>query len=130
MSVDEVNGMQQLYTIASPGDLLIDVEDGAPWQFQQAEQFDYLTLADTLPHDLASANVDGLAQFIVNRTDHPTYLIITRSQAATLESSSSFPPNTLHLFEQAMIASGYFQLVYSNPDAQIYLFVPQPARQT
>ncbi len=126
MSVDEVKGMQQLYRLASPGDLFIDVEDGAPWQFQQVEQFDYVTLADTLPQELAPPNIDALAEFIKNRTQHHAYLIITRSQSATLESTSSLPSNTLQKFEKAMVTSGYFTLVYSNRDAQIYLFVPRP----
>jgi hypothetical protein len=128
MSVDEVTGMRQLYRLASPGALFVDVDDGAPWQFQQIEQFEYLTLMDTLPQDLAPPNIGALAEFIKNHTDHPAYLIITRSQAATLESTSGLPSNALNKFERAILTSGYFTLVYSNPDAQIYRFVAQPAR--
>ena len=126
MSVDEVAGMQQLYRLASPGDLFVDVAESTPWQFQQLEQFEYLTLADTLPQDLAPPKVDAIAKFIKNHTDHHAYLIISRSQAAALESTSGLPSNTLTHFERAIVASGYFTLVYSSPDAQIYLFIAQP----
>jgi hypothetical protein len=126
MSVAEVAGMRQLYRLASPGDLLVDVSEGAPWKFQQLEQFDYMTLLDTIPKDLAPPNVIAIAAHIRHDTKHTAYLIITRSQAATLESTTDLTPEALDRLESALVGSHEFKLIYHNQDVRIYVFTGGP----
>ncbi len=122
MTYAEVAGVQQLYKIAQPGSIFIEGTNGAPWQFQDYEKYNTFVLTDTLLNAVAGSNVAAISQFIRLQKHTYAYLLFTRSQEATLESSFGQAPGTLYRLEQALLASGQYELVYSNPDAQILLF--------
>jgi hypothetical protein len=122
MTYAEVAGVHHLYAVAQPGSIFIEGTDGTPWQFQDYEKYNTFVLTDTLLSAVASSNAAAITQFIRHQKYTNAYLIFTRSQEATLESSFGQAPGTLYRLEQALIATGQYQLVYSNPDAQILLF--------
>jgi hypothetical protein len=49
------------------------------------------------------------------------YLILTRSQKNYAESLLGWAPGTWENFENGIINSKKFTLLYSNPDAEVYL---------
>jgi O-antigen/teichoic acid export membrane protein len=125
MTYNEVNGVRYLYSIAPPNSTFIEGWDGAPWQFQDFEKYNTYSLTDVLPDAVPDANVNAIIQFIQSK-EHAhaqTYMLFTRSQKATAEMTSGLPPGALDNLENAMLASGHFRLVYSNPDAQILLYI-------
>lgn len=126
MTNNEVNGVRYLYSIAPPNSTFIEGWDGSPWQFQDFEQYNTYSLTDVLPNAVPDANVSAIIQFIKNK-EHAhaqTYILITRSQRATAEMTSGLAPDALDNLANALIASGHFQLIYHNPDAQILLYMP------
>src|SRR5262249_32764212 len=96
---------------------------GTPWQFQEFEQYPLLVLTDTVLNAVAHRDVAAITQFIRSQEHTAAYLIFTRRQEATIEAAYDFAPATLDRLEQALMASGRYKLIYSNPDAQILLFM-------
>jgi len=125
MTYAEVDGARYLYSIAPPNSLLIKGwSDAGPLQFQDFEKYT-ITSLDTVPSNaVTSQNVNAIVQFIESQKYADTYLIITRSQKAAAELFSGLPPGTLDRLEGALLRSGKFELMYSNPDAQILKYVP------
>ena len=121
MTNNEIAGVSQLYRIAPRNSLLLAAWEGVPWQFQDYEQYDYDILEDDAPNLIETLNINALVQFIENRGAPKTYLIITRSQEATAE-NNGLSPSMLPQFERELRASNHFVEVYSNVDAQIFLF--------
>lgn len=123
MTYAEVAGIHHLYSIAQPGSLLIAGTDGTPWQFQDFEKYDLLVLTDSSPDIVARQDVAAITQIITNEGHPHVYLIFTRSQEATLESTYGLPSGALDRLERVLIASGQYRLIYTNPDAHILLFM-------
>ncbi len=123
MTNAEVGGVHYLYSIAPPNSLLLDGSDGTPWKFQDLEKYDYKTLIQILPDAVATKNVDAIVRYIQSENSPNVYLIFTRSQKAAFDSTSGLPPGTLDQLEDALLTSGKFKLVYSNPDAQIFEYL-------
>jgi hypothetical protein len=117
----ELAGVRHLYSIAPKGSMLIAGWDGTPWQFQDIEQYDTEVLGDNLLNAIVTKNVGAVVQFIENARPPRAYLIFTRSQKATAR-IDGLPPGTLDQFEHTLLTSREFALVYSNIDAQIFLF--------
>ncbi len=124
MTYAEVDGVHYLYSIAPPNSLLISGWDNGPLQFQDYEKYNSVSLADLSPNAITKQDVNVIVQFIESQTYSDTYLIITRSQKAALDLSSGLPPGALDRLEHALLRSGKFKLIYSNPDAQIFKYVP------
>lgn len=123
MTYAEVAGVHHLYSIAQPGSIFIAGTDGAPWKFQDYEKYDLFSLTDSLLNAVTNRNVAAITQFIRSQKHTTAYLIFTRSQEATLESTFGAVPGTLDRLENALIVSGQYKLIYSNPDAHILLFI-------
>jgi hypothetical protein len=124
MTVNEVTGVRAMYDMAPSGSLFVGAWQGAPWQFKDYEKYTLDTLFDTpqLNDFLLQRNVSGLAQFM-QKAKQPQgngYLLFTRSESVTYEATSGEPPADMAQFEQSVRTSGYFILVYSNPDTQIF----------
>ncbi len=122
MTSAEVAGVQYLYSMAQPGAVFIAGTDGTPWQSQDFEKYNLLVLTDSLPSAVTQGNTAAIMQFIRDQAPAAAYLILTRSQEATLEATFGAAPGTLDRLETALIASGDYRLIYSNPDARILLF--------
>lgn len=123
----ELAGMHYLYSIATPGSMLVQAWDGAAWEFQGLDTYDHYTLSDTqsLADAVGRVDTDTLTQFIekMRRKGANAYVFFTRSDEATFEANSQEPSGTLIRFVNALQASGQFRLVYTNQDAEILQFV-------
>lgn len=128
MTNAEVAGVHYLYSIAKPGSLFVEGSDGTPWQLQDFEKYDTYSLTEQLYHAVAARDVGAIIQFIESKKHTNVYLIFTRSQKATAESSLGLSSDALDRLEDALISSGKFRLVYDNPDAQILLFQSDQSR--
>jgi hypothetical protein len=126
MTSAEVEGVRYLYNVAQPGSMLIAGWSGAPWQFRDIEQYDTYDMNDVLPDAVANGDANSVVQFIeaqsVPRSNANIYLLFTRSQEITVESTTDFPPNALDRLEHALLTSGKFKLLYKNADAQVLVF--------
>ncbi|MGI8545777.1 MAG: hypothetical protein ACR2M1_00350 [Gemmatimonadaceae bacterium] len=126
-TTQEVDAVRQLYAIAPPGSLLVAAEFSAPLGYENFEQYPSTTLG---AHIIKRQDTDAvLGKIEEARTDHnPVYLIVTRSQRAQVELFDGLPPGTLESLERTLIASGRFQVRFTNPDATIYALVePDPS---
>ena len=68
-------------------------------------------------------NVSEVIKYIENQKSAPTYLIFTRGQKVQAYALSGVPNGALDRLENAMLKSGKFKMIYSNPDAQVFLFL-------
>ena len=122
MTNAEVAGVHYLYSIAHPGSIFIEGSDGTPWQLQDFEKYDTYSLTEKLYPAVATRDVSAIIQFIESKKYTNAYLIFTRSQKATAESSLGLSSDALDRLEDVLVSSGKFKLVYGNPDAQILVF--------
>ncbi|MFL5654294.1 MAG: hypothetical protein ACJ8CB_08970 [Ktedonobacteraceae bacterium] len=123
MTYNEVASVHYLYSIAPPNSLLIEGAHDTPWQSQDYEKYSFEVLTDVLPAAVTTSNANAIAQFIEGEKHPAAYVIFTRGQKATAYSFEGFPRGTLERLEGALLKSGKFKLIYSNPDAQILMFV-------
>jgi hypothetical protein len=127
MTNNEVAGVRYLYTIAPNNSLLISPWDGPPWQIAKFEQYSTYTMSEEIPSSapeiIVHKDVGAVTRLIQSTHPSQTYVLFTRSELATTR-ANGLPPNALNDFKQALISSGQFALIYSNPDAQILVFIP------
>lgn len=123
MTFAEVAGVRHLYSIAQSGSVFIEGTDGTPWQFQDYEKYDTFALTDSMQTAIANLDVTSITEFIRSQKYTHAYLIFTRSQEATLESTYGFPKGTFARLEHAMLVSGQYKQLYWNRDAQILQFL-------
>ena len=121
MTYAEVDSAHYLYSIAPPNSLIIAGWDDGPLQFQDYEKYNSTSLANFSPGVITTQDVNTIVQFIDSQKHSDVYLIITRSQKAAVL-SAGLPPGALDRLENALLRSGKFKLIYSNPDAQILKF--------
>jgi hypothetical protein len=119
MTPNEVNGVHYLYKIAPTNSLLIEAWDGAPWYFQDYEKYTYVSLAGDVPNAVPAMNTGAIINLIHSIPSPQAYLLFTRSEQATAELSSGLPHGILIQFEQKLLASGQFKLIYNQPGVQI-----------
>src|SRR5258708_1769014 len=127
MTNAEITGVHYLYTIAPRRSLLIAGWNGTPWEFQDYEQYDHEVLAEDIPGAVVTRNVASIVQLVQSIGAPATYVIFTRSQKVTAR-MDGLPPGILDRLEAALLASGKFTQIYSNIDAQIFMYIHVPAR--
>ncbi len=121
-TMQEVDAVRELYAIAPPGSLLVQAGFSAPLGFENFEKYPSMTLgAPIIERQDANAVIDRING--ANTDGVPVYLIVTRSQRAQVELFDGLPAGTLESLERVLIASGRFQVRYTNPDATIYALV-------
>ncbi len=119
----EFDGVQHLYSIAPPHSLLIEAWDDSPWQYKDYEQYTCESLYEAFPDAVIHTNVGEVVHYIESQGNPHTYLILTRGQRAFAITYNGLLDDTLNRFEDALLASGDFELIYRNPDTQILLFL-------
>ncbi len=126
---DEFTAVSHLYSIAPPGSLLLQGWTGTPWRYTDLEKYDYFPLYPGYGDAAAiRAHYIGGIINIASRQQYPeSYVIFTRSQKAQAQMFYGVPPAALEAVEQALLASGKFTLIYSNPDADILQYVHPPS---
>ncbi len=118
---NEINAVSYLYTIAPPNSLFLEPWDGIAWEFQDIEKYSSYSVTSFAPDAVQTNNVKAIVDFIEHAKYPRTYLIFTRSQKAMAD-SEGMPPAMLDQFQKAILASGKFKMVYSNADAQVFVY--------
>jgi hypothetical protein len=127
-SADEVEAAMWLYETAPPGSLLVEGTRNYPSQFRNYENFIYVPLAYE-PSESRARIIENPAQ-VLGRwlAGYPSgYVIITRSQKASVEDLGTMPAAALDRIEQALTESPRFRVLYANPDARIFALNPAVA---
>lgn len=123
MSNAEIDGMNYLYSIAQPKSLLIESSYSTPWEYQGFEKYNYYSLTTVLPEAVTHKDIGSIVRFINSENSTDTYLIFARSEKASAGLLLGLPPKTLDRLEVALLKSGKFVLLYSNPDVQIIKYI-------
>ncbi|GAC1617894.1 MAG: hypothetical protein NVS4B7_10210 [Ktedonobacteraceae bacterium] len=118
----ELDGIHYLYSVAQPNSLFIEGWNDTPWKYQDYEKHTYYSMQDVLYNAVRTTDVDSIVRFVEKEKHPTTYLVFARTEKATADLLSGLPPGTLDRLENALLASGKFRLIYSNPDVQILLF--------
>ena len=123
MTPQELAGVHYLYSVAPTNSLFLEAWDGTPWESQGFELYNTSSLAENIPDAVQDININAIIQYIRNQgTNSPkAYIIITRAQQATAN-SDGVQPGTLNRLEHALLQSKKFVRIYTNRDAQIFLF--------
>lgn len=123
-SKEEVTVARYLYEMAPPGSLLIEGARNYPSQFRNYEHFVYVAI-DREPREsrqsIAENPVAHLYRWMDNHDYTKSYLLITRSQKAEVQSTGSMPPGSLDTIEKALLDSSQFELIYGNDDAKLFV---------
>lgn len=122
MTNAEVDSVYYLYSIAPPNSLLIAGWNDTPWQYKNYEKYTCESLAEILP-DVVNLKVSKLAQVISSQRNPHIYLLFTRGEKAQAHLLYGLPNDALDRLEDAMLKSEEFKQIYSNRDAQIFIFV-------
>lgn len=123
MTPQELAGIHYLYTVAPTNSLFLEAWDGTPWESQGFELYNTSSLAENIPDAVQDNNVNAIIQYIRNQGSNSpkAYIIITRAQRATAN-SDGVRPGTLNHLEYALLQSKKFVQIYTNRDAQVFLF--------
>jgi glycosyltransferase involved in cell wall biosynthesis len=126
-SPKEVAASEFLYRTAPQGAQVIGINGNAPRLFVNYNWYLYTSLDSPASVTAAVqrapvATVLGLAK---QAHGHPTYLILTKSQAAEVYLTGEWAPGVYSRVVHDLLASGLFRAVYHNSDATV-LFLAQP----
>jgi hypothetical protein len=118
----EVAASEWLYRTAPPGAQVLGANSNFPWAFVHYDWYTY-TFLDTIPPALGRAVLRAPVKTMISMMGpgHPpaSYLILTRSQAAEISLTGTWPPGEFSRFTHDLLASGKFRIVYHNTDATI-----------
>jgi hypothetical protein len=117
------------YGQARPGSTFAVEQSYLPWKYTGYDQHHYLSVSSMLSeqHPPSPAQALGrISQALRPGPGNPAgFVILTRSQRIYAETFGGLlSPGYLARFEQLLRKSPHFLLVYSNPDAKIYLRLP------
>jgi len=115
----EVQAVRTVYSTAPLGATLVSVSDNVFWRYRDFVSYKYRAAT------LTSSPSESEQAIVKLMGDNPrgSYLLFTRGQIAT-EISTGLPPGIGAKLVSAIEDSGQFQLVYANPDARVYRFLP------
>lgn len=118
---NEVTAVKALYNIAKPGSTLISITPQLPWRFADVAEFQYE------PSNLDEFALESTPAIIQLVGDNPKggYVIITTSQIVYGWQNYGLPETWGAKVERFLSHSSYFRLVYSNPDAEIFQYIPR-----
>jgi hypothetical protein len=115
---NEVKGVEAMYRIAKPGSTLVSITPQLPWRFANVERFHYK------PAPLVQSTL-GIMR-LVEGNPKGSYIIITTSQIVYGWQNYGLSPNWGAKVEAELRHSRYFKLRYSNPNAQVFQYIPRP----
>ena len=120
---NEVAASEYLIGVAPAGSLIIEGSQNYPSRFQNYERYSYRTLANE-EQETRTKLIENPVAFILPRMEYrqytASYLIITRSQKATIDMVGVMPPGSLDKIEQTLMQSPAFKVIYANKDATIF----------
>jgi hypothetical protein len=113
---NEVAGVQAMYRMAKPGSTLVSITPQLPWRFADIQEFHYR------PAPLVQSTL-GIMR-LVEGNPRGAYIIITTSQIVYGWQNYGLPADWGAKVEEELRLSPYFKLRYSNPNAQVFQYIP------
>jgi hypothetical protein len=126
---DEIAVATWLYANAPAGSLLIEGSRSYPSQFLNYENFDYVPISEEDP-EVREDIVEDAAMVLgrwLSQSGHGGFIILTRSQRASVEDIGIMPPGSFARIEASLLASPRFVLVKASPNALVFTLHPQAA---
>jgi hypothetical protein len=140
---NETAAVKELYRLAPRGSWVLAEVGYLPWRYQDYEwsrtdpsqaAHRYLSLAQEWnldstrsARDMAVWTAETLRGNATARRP-PGFLILSRSQRAHEEILGGLSQTAMDDYEQILVRSGKFRLVYANEDAKIYARIPESQR--
>lgn len=125
VTYNEANAVAYLYHVAPPHSLLLQGWTGTPWKYQDLDLYVYSQLytghgkaVALQTHDIA-----GILDTASSVRYPAVYVILSRSQKAQAQLFAGVSPAAFEGVEDALLESGRFELIYSNSDADILVYV-------
>lgn len=112
----EVDAVSYVYKIAEPGSLIAAPSPHYPIQFDGYEIYSVKFFAGPILAD----DVDTLIINMEQVKARARFFVITTSQESYFHMFYNFAIERWPTFEAKMVASGRFELIYSNEDAKVY----------
>ena len=126
-SPDEIEAATWLYANAPAGSLLIEGSRSYPSQFLNYENFVYVPISEEDPavrQDIIDDAAAVLGRWLA-QSGRGGFVILTRSQKASVEDIGIMPPGSFARIEASLLASPRFVLVKANPHALVFTLHPQ-----
>jgi hypothetical protein len=120
----ELTATNELYQIATPGSNLVSINSFVTWEYRDITQFHYRFVSlDTL-----GSSKEVLSKITRTVAGNPIggYVIMTANQEAYGWQALGLPENWGTTVESMLAHSPNFKLRYSNPDGEVFQYVPQP----
>jgi hypothetical protein len=113
----EVEAVRYLYSTAQPGSLLVAGSWNLPWKLQDIEKYRYTTVT----RDIQGGDIDSIVRVMNKKQYTDAYLILTRGQRASAEMYDGLSPQMWRNFEQMILRSEKYRLIFTNDDAKIFV---------
>ncbi|MFJ5229865.1 glycosyltransferase [Kitasatospora sp. NPDC088391] len=130
-STQEIAAVDYVAATAPPGSRLVSVTADLPGGERRYDQIERTVLGQLSADDQRRLVTDPLpvvSQLMDDpRTTGPSYLILTRAQAAECALTGRLPAGTVDRVHTAVAASPRFQAVFTTPDAVVYRYLPPVA---
>ncbi len=124
---DEIEVSDWLYTNAPAGSLLVEGSRSYPSQFRNYENFVYVPISEEDPEvrqDIIEDPAGVLGRWL-SQWDHGGFVILTRSQAASVEDIGIMPAGSFARIEASLLASPRFILARASRNALVFRLHPQ-----
>ncbi|PWT78529.1 MAG: hypothetical protein C5B60_01030, partial [Chloroflexi bacterium] len=130
ITFSEASAVAYLYQVAPPHSLLLEGWNGTPWRYEDLELYDYAQLytGQNEAAALQEHHIQSILDLASNTRYPAVYVIFSRSQTAQAQMYGAVSPTAFDVLKDTLLASGRFELIYQNPDAEILLYVhPYPS---
>jgi hypothetical protein len=121
----EVEAMQYVYSTSEPGAHIIAGTGTLPWRYEGYNVYAYSTIESAVKDN----DIEALARQMASEEFPESYLVLTRSQKASVELFIGWEAGTWERFEQSVTEAPEFQLVFANADAKVFVLSPQTAAE-
>jgi hypothetical protein len=112
----EQKAVQYLYETAPEGSLLASSTSHMPYKYQDYEKYRYALFSK----EILSGDFNTILTKMSDSRYKFAFLIITRAQKAQLAMFYSYSDADMERFQQELLDTSRFKLIYSNEDADIY----------
>ncbi len=127
---DEVAVAEWLYRTAPEDTLLIEGSRSYPSQFMNYENFYYLAIsleAKSTREEIAADPSGVFLRWMDSPQWRDAYVILTRSQKASLEANGQLRPGDFDHIERDLLTSPRFKLVRASTNAKVFRLLPATA---
>jgi hypothetical protein len=126
----EIEVATWLYSNAQPESLLIEGSRSYPSQFLNYENFIYVPISEegaAVQQEILEDPAAVLGRWL-SQSEHGGFVILTRSQEASVEDIGIMPPGSFNRIEAALFASPRFVLAKASKDALVFTLHPDADR--